>query len=195
MIMPMIDDVLKKASLEIEDIDVFAPCIGPGSFTGLRIGMATVKTFAQVKQKPIIGVSSLRGVSENFSYIDSSSYICPIFDARRGEVYNALYLHGDEVVSDRALHIDDLLDSLSAKDVIFAGDAAILHRGRIEQRGEKGWRIAERQDILPRASSVAAYAARLAEKGEFGDPYSLRPQYLRKSQAERELEEKQSKGQ
>lgn len=194
-IMPMTDSLLSALNMTLDDIDVFAVSVGPGSFTGLRIGMATVKTFAQVKQKPIIGVSSLRGVSENFSYIGSSSYICPIFDARRGEVYNALYLHGDEVVSDRALHIDDLLDSLSAKDVIFAGDAAILHRGRIEQRGEKGWRIAERQDILPRASSVAAYAARLAEKGEFGDPYSLRPKYLRKSQAERELEERQSKSQ
>lgn len=187
-IMPMTDTLLKTASLTLDDIDVFAVSVGPGSFTGLRIGMATVKTLAQAKNKPIIGVSSLRAVSESFAFTDC--IICPMTDARRDEVYNALYLNGEELEADRALHIDALLDSLAGKKVIFAGDGVLIHRERIEARQESGWRIAPPNLLLPKASSVAYAALGRALKNDFDDVYTLNPVYLRKSQAEREREQR-----
>ena len=78
-IMPMTDEILKKLNISLEDIDVFSVCVGPGSFTGLRIGMATVKTFSQALSKPIIGVSSLDAIAYNFVYNDIYT-IAPIID-------------------------------------------------------------------------------------------------------------------
>ena len=92
-ILPMADELLKNLNIDLKDIDVFSVCVGPGSFTGLRIGMATVKTFAQTLSKPIIGVSSLDALGYSFHMTDDT-VICPIVDARRDEVYNALYSYG-----------------------------------------------------------------------------------------------------
>jgi len=185
-IMPMTDTLLKTASMKISDIDVFAVSVGPGSFTGLRIGMATAKTFAQALNKPIIGISSLEAVAQNFSFTDD--IICPIMDARRNEVYNALYKNGRETVSPRALHIDELLDELRDENVIFAGDGVLIHRDRILKN--KNWCIAPEHLILPKASSLAFAALKRAQNNDYDDLYNLDPIYLRKCQAEREREEK-----
>ena len=95
MLMPMLDDVLKKASMSIEDIDIFAPCIGPGSFTGLRIGIAAAKALCQARGKKIIGISALDSLAQNIAFSDK--IVCPIMDARRGDVYNALYKNGEKI--------------------------------------------------------------------------------------------------
>ena len=189
-ILPMSDELLKSLNLKISDIDVFSVCVGPGSFTGLRIGMATVKTFSQALSKPIIGISSLDAIAYSFFGTDNT-IICPIVDARRDEVYNALYVNGNKTVADRALHIDTLLDDLKGKKVIFAGDGAILHKDRILSYVEENWSIAPQNMILAKASSVAYCAYLKAQKGDYDDCYALEPVYLRKSQAERELEERQ----
>jgi len=188
-ILPMTDELIKNVSMTLNDIDVFSVCIGPGSFTGLRIGMATVKTFAQALSKPIIGVSSLDAVAYNFFGADDY-IICPIVDARRGEVYNALYRLENKIMPDRALSLDALFDELSGKKVIFCGDASISYRDRITNRNESQWIIAPKTQLLPKASSVAQVAFERAQNGDFDDVYTLEPVYLRKSQAERELEEK-----
>lgn len=185
-IMPMTDTLLKTASMTLDDIDVFAVSVGPGSFTGLRIGMATVKTFAQALDKPIIGVSSLAGVAYNFSFTDA--VICPMMDARRNEVYNSLYKNGKEIVSPRALHIDELLEELKNEKVIFAGDAVLVHSDKL--KNNENWSIAPQHLLLPKASSLAYAALEKAENGRFDDLYTLNPVYLRKSQAEREREER-----
>ena len=191
-IMPMTDSLLKSASLALNDIDVFAVSVGPGSFTGLRIGMATVKTFAQALGKPIIGVSSLDAAVGNFAL--AKGLVCPMFDARRSEVYNAVYKDGSKICQDRAIHTDALFNELSGKEVVFAGDGAIIHSEKIKSMGESGWSIAPQHLILPKASSVAYAALKRAQKGDFDDVYTLNPVYLRKSQAEREREERENKG-
>lgn len=188
IIMPMLDELLKKISLDISDIDVFATSVGPGSFTGLRIGMASIKTLAQALDKPIVGVSSLDAVAENFCCTDYM--ICSIMDARHGEVYNALYLNGEEITESRAININALLGELENKKVIFAGDGALIYGELINSFGNKDWRTAPPNLIMPRASSVAASALKRAQKGDYDSPFTLNPSYLKKSQAERELEEK-----
>ena len=188
-ILPMTDELLGNLSMTLKDIDVFAVCVGPGSFTGLRIGMATVKTFAQTLDKPIIGVSSLDAIAYNFAYAEDY-IICPIVDARRGEVYNALYHNGEKSVYDRALPLEELLCELEGKKVIFCGDASIAYQDEILSRSESSWKLAPQTHVLPRASSAAYIAYLRAQKQDYDNLFALEPVYLRKSQAERELEEK-----
>lgn len=189
-ILPMTDELFKGVSMTLNDMDVLSVCVGPGSFTGLRIGMATVKTFSQALSKPIIGVSSLDAIAYNF-YGADDYIVCPIIDARRDEVYNALYLNGEKTVPDRALHIDALLEELSGKKVIFAGDGVLVQKERIISKENEKWTIAPQNLLLPKASSVAYSAYQRAQKGDYDDCFTLNPVYLRKSQAERELEERQ----
>lgn len=191
IIMPMLDTMLKTADVDLKDIDVFAVAVGPGSFTGLRIGMATVKTLAQTLNKPVVGVTSLNAVAQNFSFTDY--FICPIMDARHNEVYNALYLNGKEVIESRATDINDLLDELEGKKVVFAGDGAIVYKDLIHSRSNADWVTAPQNLIMPRAASVAAVALKRALNNDYDDPYTLNPLYLKKSQAERELEERNKK--
>lgn len=188
-IMPMTDSLLKSLGSKLEDIDAFAVCLGPGSFTGLRIGMATVKSFSQVLNKPIIGVSSLDAVAYNFCHAEDV-IICPMIDARRDEVYTSFYKNGEKLIDDKAIHIDELLDELGGKKVIFCGDAVSVHNERIKSRDNEEWKTAPCHMLLPKASSVAYSALKRAQMEDFDDAYTLNPVYLRKSQAERELEEK-----
>ncbi len=190
--LPMTDELLKKLGISLNEIDLFSVCVGPGSFTGLRIGMATVKTFAQTLGKPIVGVSSLDAIAYNIDF--TTDYIVsPIIDCRRDEVYNALYRKGEKYVEDRPIHIDSLLCELKDEKVIFCGDAALLHKDRILSYENLNWLIAPSHLIMPRASAVAYSAYIKILKNQFDDPYTLNPVYLRKSQAERELEEKNKK--
>ncbi len=188
-VLPMTEELLERLGMKLSDIDVFAVCVGPGSFTGLRIGMATVKTFAQALGKPVVGVSSLDAIAYNISYAEGYT-VCPIIDSRRNEVYNALYKDGEKILFDRHIYIDDLLEELADTKTIFLGDAAILHKAKIENCKNNNWKIAPQHLILPSASTVAYCAYNKALNGNVDDAYTLNPVYLRKSQAERELEEK-----
>ena len=186
-IMPMIDELLKKVNLDISDIDLFACSEGPGSFTGLRIGIGTIKGLAYGLGKPVVGVSTLAALAHNIANTDL--VISPIMDARRGQVYNALYKWngvGLECIKEpRALAIEELCGELTEK-TIFVGDGVKVHRERItELLGEKAI-FAPPQHQLQRAGSVA-YAA----LGKVPcDAAELTAIYLRKPQAEREREEK-----
>ena len=191
-VMPMTDELLKTLNMSLDDIDVFAVCVGPGSFTGLRIGMATIKTFGQALSKKVIGVSSLDAIAYNFVYNDGYT-IAPIIDSRRNEVYNALYKDGIKTVEDRPLHIDELLEELKNTKTIFAGDGVLVQKERIMGLSNPNWRIAPSHMLLPSASAVSYCAYNKAKNNIFDDPYTLNPVYLRKSQAERELEEKNNK--
>ena len=186
-IMPMIDELLKKVSLDISDIDLFACSQGPGSFTGLRIGIGTIKGLAYGLGKPVVGVSTLEALAHNISYTDFT--IAPIMDARRGQVYNALYHYNrgrlDCFCEPRALSLEELCGELTEK-TIFVGDGVKVHREKIsELLGEKAL-FAPPQHQLQRAGSVA-YAA----LGKMPiDAAELTAVYLRKPQAEREREER-----
>lgn len=188
-IMPMIDDMLKKANISMDMIDLFAVTVGPGSFTGLRIGMATVKTFAQVMKKPIIGVSTLEVLARNC--IMSDKLACPMIDARREDVYNALFKSGEYVVSDRAININELLEEIKEQEVVFVGDGADVHKDLIKKIMGDRASFASGAANSTRAANVCEIALKKFDSGIVDDAYTLNPFYLRVSQAEREYAEKQ----
>lgn len=191
IIMPLLEDLLKKCGLKISDADVFATAIGPGSFTGVRIGMASVKTLAQMCEKPVIGISSLESLSYNCSFFDGT--ICPIIDARHKEVYNALFENGKRLCHDRIIGLDMLLEELGDRKVVFCGDGAVAYRDIIEEKNPGNWQIAPVSVCMQKASSLCQAAYDRAVREDYDNLYSLVPLYLRQSQAERELAQKQNK--
>ena len=185
-IMPMIDELLKKVSLDISDIDIFACSTGPGSFTGLRIGIGTVKGLAYGLGKNVVGVSTLEALAHNIDCTDC--VISPIMDARRGQVYNGLYKYNEEklecIKEPRALSIEELCEELSER-TIFVGDGVNVYSEKIKELLGDNAVFAFPQNRFQRAGSVA-YAAL---NKETVDAAELTAVYLRKPQAEREREE------
>lgn len=188
-IMPMIDELLKKVSLDISDIDLFACSEGPGSFTGLRIGIGTVKGLAFGLDKPVCAVSTLEALAYNIA--PTPYAIAPIMDARRGQVYNAVYSwQGEELLctaEPRALSVEELCSEITEK-TIFVGDGVRVHREKIKELLGENAIFAPPQNLLQRASSVA-YASRNKKAVSAAE---LSAVYLRKPQAEREREETES---
>ncbi len=188
IIMPMLHELLSRCGLSVKDIDVFVVALGPGSFTGLRIGIAAMKTLASTLDKKIIGISSLDEVAANFTISDK--YICPIFDARRNDVYNAVYKNGEKITSDRICHIDTVLMEMSDKEVIFAGDAVCKYKEKILESSNLKWDIAPLHLSTQSASSLIYAAQKRIENEAYDDADNLLPIYIRPSQAEREYIEK-----
>lgn len=192
-IMPMIDSVLRESETEIEEIDVFAVSNGPGSFTGLRIGVSTVKALAHAMNKPVVGVGTLEALAYNI--FDADGLVSPIMDARRGQVYNAVYKWEKgvlkEVTAPRAESLETCIEDFkNEKKVYFLGDGVPVHCEKIKEiMGERAV-FAPVHCLLQRASSVAAIAKIRAERGETESYGELNPVYLRKSQAEREYDER-----
>lgn len=179
---PMADACLTAAGLSLKDIDLFACAVGPGSFTGLRIGAGMIKAFAHASGKSAIGVNTLDALAFTVSGTDET--VCPVIDARRGEVYTAVYRGGERVSEYRAMPLTDLLAELKGQRVVFCGDAAIKYAADI-RTAPSGFRVAHPGIALQRAGSVGLVAYRLYQQGERGDAYSLEPFYLRETQAER----------
>ncbi|MBO5327282.1 MAG: tRNA (adenosine(37)-N6)-threonylcarbamoyltransferase complex dimerization subunit type 1 TsaB [Clostridia bacterium] len=186
-LLPMVEAVLKTAGFTVDDIDLFACSVGPGSFTGVRIGVATIKGLAFGKNKPCIGVSTLEALALNAVPFDG--IICPVMNARRGQVYNALFRYeGDALVRlcpDRALSALELDAEMAEKDKPFAlvGDG-------VEEMTRVAVKTAPKR-ISPlltdqNAVSVARCAYRAFLNGQRGTDAELNPIYLRLPQAERE---------
>lgn len=192
-IMVMVEELLNDLELTVNDIDLFAAANGPGSFTGLRIGVATIKALAHSVNKPVVGVSTLAGLAYNMPYAEH--IIVPIMDARRNQVYTASYIWDEdgfrELTPDEAISIEECVaDCGEFTDTIFVGDGVEVHREYIKEKlGERAY-FAPAPALMQRASSIAAIALMKAEKGETMNYSELTPFYLRKSQAEREYEEK-----
>lgn len=189
-LMPMVDEALSLTGWKIGEIDQFVCAKGPGSFTGLRIGIGTVKGLAMGVDKPCVGVSTLKALAYNLWGTDKT--IVPIMDARRGEVYAGVYRQeGDalrEVFPDRALPLTDLCKELSG-DCIFLGDGVPVHKETIQELMGNRTQFAPLSHNLPRAAALLK-----AAEGEDAVSYhALTPTYLRKSQAEREYEERRNK--
>ncbi len=190
-LMPMIDYALKSVKLNIADIDLFAVSCGPGSFTGIRIGVSAVKALAYATDKLVYGVNTLLALATNLSVVENTP-ICPIMDARRNQVYNAIYKFENgtciEVEAPRALSVEELCASVREK-TYFVGDGVNAYKDKITAIcGEKAL-FAPAPVLLQKASSIA-YLASLADKKDYLTPESLEVIYLRKSQAEREREER-----
>ena len=179
---PMADACLESAGLSVRDIDLFACAIGPGSFTGLRIGAGLVKAFAHASGKPALGVNTLDALAFNVSGTDE--FVCPVIDARRGEVYTATYRSGERINEYRAVPFKELLQELQGQKAVFAGDAALKYAAEIGAASAH-YRAAHPGIALQRAGSVGLVAYRQYQQGARGDAYTLEPFYLRETQAER----------
>lgn len=192
-LMPMIDKVFKKSELTPQDVDVFAVSNGPGSFTGLRIGVTTIKGLAHATGKPVCGVNTLEALAHNLPFCPY--IISPIMDARREQVYNAFYKWENgglkEVTEPRAISLDDCLDELLklGERVVFLGDGVAVFRDKIKDTLKEQALFAPQLACTARAACVAE-AAKNKETINYGE---LAPLYLRKSQAEREAEERETK--
>ena len=186
ILMPMVSDLLEKIDISISDIDVFATSLGPGSFTGLRIGVASAKALAQVGKKEIIGISALDGLCANVT-AQKDVFVCPIVDARRGNVYNAIYKNGIKTVKERLVPLDNVLQELKDSKVIFLGDGIIKHREKIVDIFGENAIFPHDSLSIQKASYIAYLASTRAENQDFDNIFSLEPIYIRPSQAEREL--------
>ena len=189
-IMPQIEALFKAADISVGDIDVFAAAVGPGSFTGVRIGVATVKGFAQALNKPCVAVSAIEALA--YSALPFKGIISPILDARRNQVYNALFECDGRIMKricpDRALALSELTKELKecGKDVIFTGDGVPVFSEQIEKElGNRAYFVPQ-PFVYNLASNVARLGLLKYENGEVIDADRLVPEYVRLSQAEQE---------
>lgn len=193
--MPQIAAMMEWAEIDPLAVDCFAAAIGPGSFTGVRIGVATVKAMAQAASKPCAGVSTLHALANNVAVFDG--VICPILDARRNQVYNALFRGAEGVperlTPDRALKIHDLLKELDAMAgrILFVGDGLQVFQEEIEEALGARARFAPAGQRMNLAASVAELGAQMLQANKTVPYGELTPQYVRLSQAERERIERQ----
>ena len=187
-LLPMAEDMLKNAELRLSDVDLIAVAHGPGSFTGIRIGVSTVKGLAWAAEKPCVGVSTLEAMA--WHGLAVGGYICPVMDARRSQVYNALFKieNGRPVrmTEDRPIALEELAKEVTAlgAPVFLIGDGAALC---FEYFTAHGVPCVMAPDNL-RWQGVAMAAADKTP----GNADELLPVYLRLSQAERERQERLS---
>ncbi|MDP3260561.1 MAG: tRNA (adenosine(37)-N6)-threonylcarbamoyltransferase complex dimerization subunit type 1 TsaB [Thermodesulfovibrionales bacterium] len=189
-LMTEIEHCLKQSGIKISDIDVFAVATGPGSFTGLRIGLSTVKGFSYATGKQIVSVPTLEALAWNFPY--SRYPVCTMLDARKKEAYAALFKWEGEnlirLINETSAKPEEFArDALSVtrdERFIFAGEGAALYRDKIiEAMGEKAI-FASPEKTVPSPANVAVLGLKKAKAGEFSEPISLIPMYIRKSEAE-----------
>ncbi len=197
-LMPMIDLLFKSVRIEPSEIDCFAVNSGPGSFTGLRIGIAAVKGIAFALEKPCVGVSVLESMAYNFSA--ENTVVCAVMDARCNQVYNALFDVSENepkrLCEDRALSIDELSEDLKdqSKRIVLVGDGAVLCYEKLSRQHENIF-LADENVRFQRASSTAFLAGKLFGEGKSISAAQLMPKYLRLPQAQRELMAKKGSGQ
>ena len=192
-LMPMAQRVLMDCGLTAAELDAVAVAKGPGSFTGVRIGVAAAKGLAWGAEKPVCGVSTLEAMATQLSM--QAGIICPVMDARRGQVYNALFQSDGKTLtrltSDRAISLEDLKKDLekAEKTIFLVGDGTKLCYNTLSE-ALPHLTLPPAHLEMQRASGVAMAAERLAQQGGLQAPGELVPSYLRLSQAERERLEK-----
>jgi tRNA threonylcarbamoyladenosine biosynthesis protein TsaB len=198
-LMAAIDGVLRSARWELADVQAFAVALGPGSFTGLRIGLSTVKGLAFATGKPVVGVPTLDALAWRLPYC--AYPVCPVLDARKNEVYAALYrtregwlelLEAPRAVPPATL-AEELRDATQGP-LVFVGDA-VLPFGTVfvEVLGSRAL-LAPADLRLPSAVTVGELGASALARGEPADPADLVPLYVRPSEAELARERRQSAG-
>ena len=194
--LPMVKNLMDNTNVSIDDIDMLAVSAGPGSFTGIRIGVATIKGLAFGKGKICVGVSTLEAMAKTISSFAKDAIICPVMDARRNQLYNAIFeAHGDTVLrltEDRLIDATELSKELDAMDkpVYFVGDGYDL----ITKMNLPFQRPTPPAYRWQNAYGVAQAALDLYNKAEDKTVFTdtlLRPEYLRAPQAEREAAERE----
>lgn len=197
-LLPMIENALASLKMDVDDVDVFACSAGPGSFTGVRIGAATIKGLAFAKDKKCVGISTLDALAENLRGV--SGIICPVMNARRSQLYNALFSSdGNTLVRlcpDRAVSVDELRAELCEKyqgePIYFCGDGYSIAFDAIKCENVANTPKLLRNQSAYSVALVALEAIENATDEEFSDS-DLRATYLRPSQAERERLEREAK--
>jgi len=186
-LMPIVEHILKNTGLSVADMDAIAVAAGPGSFTGIRIGIAAAKGLAFAAEKPCIGVSTLSAMARNVAFCDGL-IICAM-DARRNQIYNALFEAKDGVLTrltpDRAIALAELAEELrtDTRPKIVVGDGAKLCLQFLEETAIP-CRLAPPHLLMQSAASVALEAEQLAAQGAFVSAQALEPVYLRPAQAD-----------
>ncbi len=187
VLLPAIERLLVSVGLEKTQIDLFAVTVGPGSFTGLRVGTSTVKGLAFVLQKPVVGVCTLDALVLNIPHPAHLVTICPMVDAGRGEVYAALYLPSgpdtyEKTLQESVVRPGEFLDTLSG-EVVFLGGGAEKHRTLINDI------LPDRASFAPsrfnhvKACAVGIVGRKRFRNGDISDIITLTPDYLRTSYA------------
>ncbi len=190
-LMPLIDELFRKTNLSISDIDLFACDKGPGSFTGIRIGISTIKAFCDVTLKPSVGISSLTSLAYSSNY---EGLICSLIDAKNDNVYyglfehkNGIYTQVGEFLADTIYNITEIL-KVCNKPVFFVGNGSTIYQDVLKSNLDKNAIIENNLDYI---NLNAYHTGRVAfdafSKNEISP---ISPLYLKKSNAERELEEK-----
>ncbi len=195
-LLPMIRSVIEEAGIGPADIKGIAVSSGPGSFTGLRIGMSTAKTLAQVWGVPVVGVSTLDALA--YPLAGLANLVCPVLNARKNEVYTSVYEGSGGIINNLtgplALKPEDLAALLSRwgdRTVTFLGDGVFEYRDRLtDLLGERA-SFAPGMMFLPRGAAVAGMGWIKLESGEGLDPLSLLPDYVRLSEAEIKWQQRQ----
>jgi len=228
-LMTEIDHIMKHSGVKLSDIDAFAISIGPGSFTGLRIGLSTVKGFAFATGRPLVAVPTLEALAWNFPYCRYP--VCTLFDARKKEVYAALFSwEGNgfaRLLEEMSVKVDDLTETIGARfltgnreevsqrtaislpagrnregdvntgpslgkgdggtsheKILFVGEGALLYKDSILEYFKGKAILPALEKMVPSPASVAAIGMQKALKGDFSEPISLVPFYVRRSEAE-----------
>ena len=195
-LMVLAEDMLKAAGKTMADVNAVAVAEGPGSFTGVRIGVAAAKGLAWGAELPCYGVSTLESMALTLGVYQG--YVCPVMDARRNQVYNALFYVNcgvmERVCEDRAIALSDLKTDLEHLDgpIFLVGDGSNLTYNTLKDAIDELILPPEHR-MHQRASGVALAAAKKIAAGDPGDAAAMVPNYLRLSQAERERNERMNK--
>lgn len=196
-LMPMIDDILNELNMKLTDFDLFSCSIGPGSFTGVRIGVATVKAFCDVTNVPVTSVSSLEGLAYNVlssNIENNANVVCSLIDAKNDNVYcgifkneNNKFIQLEDLCAKNIHEVLDIIEKHSSSPILFVGDGAVYHKNLILNKFHNSLFV---EDELNKETSVSIGIAGFNKynKGIYGDSNTISPLYLRKSQAERALE-------
>lgn len=193
-LLPMLDEVVKTIDMKLDSIDAIAVSGGPGSFTGLRIGSATAKGLGLALDKPLISVPTVDALAYNLFGTDR--FICPMMDARRRQVYTGLYTFENGtfkiVVPQRACGVEEIIEAVNENGcpVVFLGDGVPVYEEIIEASVRVPYTKAPAHLSYQRAGALASLAAVYFEAGKIQTAKEHRPDYLRVSQAERELMER-----